>query len=818
MTRGRTDQEGATHRGDGVTVAAGGAAEPPATHPGRLLPPSRYRHPGDVIRLIAGSLVLIVAIAVEALTQGKLLGSSAPAVTWIGYDPAGHVLTGLLQVTVALAAAGVVAVTLRHRRFRLLAGLGAGAVAAGAALAGVLYLAGDQHPHAVAVTVAHGGWLASASFPGPPILAAAVAVAVAASPWLSRAWRRAAWVALAAAAAARLATGTVLPMELVLAFATGVTVGAGVLVAFGVPDRRMGPGGIAAVLRRAGLPVRSIEAADVETKGSRPFVAATDDGQHLFIKVLGSDQRDADLLYRAYRFVRLRDVGHTRPAASLIQAVEHQALVALMAERAGVRVPRVDQLIKAPAGTVLLVMDRVDGRALQELPAHQINSELLHRLWTEVDRLHHAGIAHRSLRAANVMVGNDGQPWLTDFSFSELTATQRQKDLDLAELIASLATLVGGEQAVASAATVIGAAGLTPVVPLLQPLALSAGTRRAIGHHEGLLVETRSAAAAASGGTGQELARIQRVRPRTLVTIAALAAAFYFILPQLAQVGSSWHAIQSAHWVWVPVVIAMSVLTYLASAVSLIGGVPGWVPFWPTVLTQAASSFINRVSPANVGGMALNARFLQKSGVDPAAGVAAVGLSALAGAVVHGILLVLFFALASRGLTQAFKLPSASKLLLILAVLAALVGIVLATRPGRRFAATRGLKALRSASASLRRVAASPVKLAMLLGGSAAVTLAYIGGLAASVQAFGGGAGFAEIGAVYMAASAIAAASPTPGGLGAIEAALVAGLTGVGLSSGAAVSAVLTYRLATYWLPVAPGWISLGFLQRGDYV
>ena len=98
------------------------------------------------------------------------------------------------------------------------------------------------------------------------------------------------------------------------------------------------------------------------------------------------------------------------------------------------------------------------------------------------------------------------------------------------------------------------------------------------------------------------------------------------------------------------------------------------------------------------------------------------------------------------------------------------------------------------------------------------MTLAYVGGLAASVQAFGGGAGLAAIGAVYMAASAIAAASPTPGGLGAIEAALVAGLTGVGLSPGAAVSAVLTYRLATYWLPVVPGWISLSFLQRRDYL
>jgi glycosyltransferase 2 family protein len=110
----------------------------------------------------------------------------------------------------------------------------------------------------------------------------------------------------------------------------------------------------------------------------------------------------------------------------------------------------------------------------------------------------------------------------------------------------------------------------------------------------------------------------------------------------------------------------------------------------------------------------------------------------------------------------------------------------LATRRGRRFASTRLLKALRSAYASLRQVAASPAKLALLIGGSALVTLAYIGGLAAALQAFGGGIGIAEIGAVYIAASAIAAASPTPGGLGAIEAALVAGLTGVGLGSGAA--------------------------------
>ena len=51
----------------------------------------------------------------------------------------------------------------------------------------------------------------------------------------------------------------------------------------------------------------------------------------------------------------------------------------------------------------------------------------------------------------------------------------------------------------------------------------------------------------------------------------------------------------------------------MASAISLVGCVAVRLPFWPLLGTQFASSFVNRVSPSNVGGMALNARFLQKS-------------------------------------------------------------------------------------------------------------------------------------------------------------------------------------------------------------
>jgi undecaprenyl-diphosphatase len=783
------------------------------------LPPARYRHPGDVIRLIIAGLVLAGALVVTVAAHAIYAGAGAAAVAAVVPSTvAGRVLAGLVQVLFAAAAVAAVVVTLRYRRFRLLASVAGVAVLAAAALIGIVELAGGAGPRALSAGAGQWSWLTGASLAGPALVAAAVADTVAAAPWLSRPWRRTAWITLWFAAVVRLVTGTASPVEVVVAFAAGVTVGAGVLVLFGVPDRRIGPGGIAAALAAAGLPVTRVEPAPVEAKGSRPFTAAAADGEPLFIKVLGSDQRDADLLYRAYRFIRLREVGDTRPAASLIQAVEHQALAAVMAERAGVAVPAVRQVIKTADGSALLAMERVNGRSLDRVPDQGLSDPLLRELWQQVDGLHRARIAHRSLRAANIVVDQAGRPWIVDFSFSELGATQRQIALDTAELLASLAAIIGAGRAVGSAVAVIGPDGVAAAVPLLQPLALSAGTRRAIASHDGLLTQTRAAAAAASGREDQQLARIQRVRPRTLLAIAAAAGAYYYLLPELAKVGSSWQSVLSADWAWLPLIIAMSAVTYLASAVALMGAVVPRIRFWPTVLAQAASSFINRVSPANVGGMALNARFLQKSGVDTSAGVAAVGVNSLVGAVVHLILIVVFFTWAGRGLGKAFKLPSTSKLLLILAVVMAIVGIVLATRPGRRFAAGKLIPGLKSAAASLRRVAKNPVKMIMLFGGSAVITLAYIGALAASVQAFGGGPGVVLVGAVYLGGAAVAAAAPSPGGLGAIEAALIVGLTGVGMAAGPAVAAVLLCRLATYWLPVAPGWLSWRALLRRDYV
>src|SRR5512135_3459214 len=101
-----------------------GASAAAVQHGGRLLSPARYRHPGDVIRLIVAGLVLAVAVAVTAVTHATYAGASAAAVTAVVPSTlAGRVLAGLVQVLFAGAAVAAIVVTLRYRRYRLLAGL-----------------------------------------------------------------------------------------------------------------------------------------------------------------------------------------------------------------------------------------------------------------------------------------------------------------------------------------------------------------------------------------------------------------------------------------------------------------------------------------------------------------------------------------------------------------------------------------------------------------------------------------------------------------------------------------------------------------------
>jgi len=224
------------------------------------------------------------------------------------------------------------------------------------------------------------------------------------------------------------------------------------------------------------------------------------------------------------------------------------------------------------------------------------------------------------------------------------------------------------------------------------------------------------------------------------------------------------------------------------------------------------------VTPAKVGGLALGARFMERQGVHPAVAVTGAGINAVAGAVMHAALLAFFVVAVGIGGLNGVHPPSARTVSLVgLGILAA-AALVAAVPAGRRLVYRHVVPSVKRAVGGMWELAGHPGKLALLFGGSALVTLCYAFGLVACVEAFGGGLTVPAIIATYLVGAAIAQAAPTPGGIGAVEAALIAGLTAAGLDKETAVPAVFLFRLATFWLPILPGWLAFTWLQRSDRI
>ncbi len=307
--------------------------------------------------------------------------------------------------------------------------------------------------------------------------------------------------------------------------------------------------------------------------------------------------------------------------------------------------------------------------------------------------------------------------------------------------------------------------------------------------------------------------RLERIKPRTLVSFCAGAFAAYFLLSQFTHLKLG-ALVGEANWIWVIFALVFSALTYLAAALSLLGFVPEKVPLGRTVLAQVAASFVKLVAPAAVGGVALNARFLQRAGVRPGLAVASVGASQLFGLASHIVLLLTFGYITGTERTPALS-PSRTVIAGLLTA-AVLVLVVTAIPVLRKFVSTRVRSLFAGVVPRMLDVLQRPKKLLTGIGGTLLLTAANVMCLDSAIRAFGGELSYASIAVVFLAGNALGSAAPTPGGVGAVEAALIAGLTFAGLPYETAAPAVLLFRLMVFWLPVLPGWVAFTHLTRKE--
>jgi uncharacterized membrane protein YbhN (UPF0104 family) len=799
---------------EAVTAAMNGSLETPVDEPPR---PARIRRPTDAMRFLLTAALLGLVLLLPAIARQTTSGIQSDITHTTAQAPhflltLGNLVStfGVLSVPVAFAVDRLI----RRDGLRIAVGLLAAIVALCVTLGLDAWVAANA-PQGLAE------YLAWTDRSGPvhdplhtdltPVIAYVTAVRLAGRPR----WQAVTWLVIGLAALAALAAGYASPLALAVTYLIGRAIGYGTLYAVGTPNPRPPGTAVLAALRKMGaIPSRSRRITDGPEE-TRRYQVSLDDGSGLDVTVLDRDQQTAGVLYRAWRRIRLRSGSPRRTLRSLRRSLEQESLMAYAAMVADVRTPRLVATSEVGTEAALLAYEHIAGRTLGALPDDEITDELLTGIWRQQRLLQANRLAHRRLEEGSILVAEDGLPYVVDLRAGEIAAGDLLLRLDLAQLLTTLALRVGPERVVRTADEVLGADALVASVPLLQKVALSRDTRAALRRHKDLLTRIREQILRLRPEIEVAPVRLERVRPRTVVSIIAGTAGVYFLLSQLSNVNLS-RLLAQADWRWAAVGLVASAVTYLAAAMMLIGFVPERLSLPRTVAVQLAGSFVKLVAPAAVTGVAVNTRFLQKAGVRPGQAVASVGASQLTGLMIHILLLVCFGFVSGSSSTESIA-PSRTVVIGLLLVAVLAVGVL--TIPPVRRLVTGRLKGLFSGVVPrLLDVLQSPRKILTGLGGTLLLTTAFVICLEASIRAFGGSLSWTAVAVVFLTGNALGSAAPTPGGLGAVEGALSLGLTLSGLPAETATSAVLLFRVLTFWLPVLPGWAAFTYLQRKEAI
>jgi uncharacterized membrane protein YbhN (UPF0104 family) len=289
-------------------------------------------------------------------------------------------------------------------------------------------------------------------------------------------------------------------------------------------------------------------------------------------------------------------------------------------------------------------------------------------------------------------------------------------------------------------------------------------------------------------------------------------------------------------WAALPALVALSALHYVAAALCLraAAGLRGRLP--ETVLVQLAAAASNRITPAGLGGAAVNVRYIVRRGHSAPSAVGVLTAIGALGAVADTVLLLAVW-LVDRGrgtvpggaaqliggrIAAALRIPPLSTPVLVAlsALAVAVAGVVLgvAGRVGRlRERLLRLVAAVREGAHAVLALRARPAALTLLLTTSAGTTLVMGVAFLVCVHATPGprtAAGAGTVLLLFLVGSAASSTVPMPAGIGSTEAALVGALLVTGDPVRHALATVLLFRAVTFWAPAPFGVVAARWLRR----
>jgi uncharacterized protein (TIRG00374 family) len=648
----------------------------------------------------------------------------------------------------------------------------------------------------------------------PRWIAMLAAMLTVSGPWLPARWRHWWWTLLLAFVPIHLVVSAIVPARSLLGLATGWFVGALVVLVSGTPALEVPLDGAVRAMARRGFIVSRL--AVVRPAGSGPLVLSAVADAHdaaSVIELYGPHQSSGGAVRQLWGKLRLRSTEAAPLQASMRRAVEHHALMAIAIADLGVANISTTAVAALDRGWTLYAHTPVSGTPITECAT----TTPVTRVWESLRNLHDHQISHGDLRDKVITV-NDGTVLFGGFGNAEYGATDNQLQSDIAQLLVTTSALYDAQSAVGAAIDSFGKDTVLTASRRLTKPAVPKQIRQSVTDPGAIISGTRAEVMRQTGTSKIPAETITRFTRSQVIQLVLLVGFVYVAYPFISTVPTFFSALWNANWWWALLGSAVSALTYFGAAATLWACANGAVSYWRLLITQVANTFAATTTPAGVGGLALSVRLLQKGGLSTLRATTAVALQQSVQVIVHVTLLILFSAAVGAGTDLSHFVPNATVLYLIAGLALGIAGAFLFIPRLRRWLGTEVRPKLAEVTSDLVKLAREPKRLGLILLGCAGTTLGMALALWASVGAFSGDATFITVTVVTMVGGTLASAAPTPGGIGAVEAALIGGLAAFGVPATVGVPSVLLYRVLTCWLPVFIGWPVMRWLTNNDMI
>lgn len=614
----------------------------------------------------------------------------------------------------------------------------------------------------------------------------------------------------------RIYLGMHFPMDLVGGFGVGLTIASIINYSFGDTQGKYVPAKIIkSKLSDLNISIKSIERASLDARGSTPFLVKVNKGPDLFVKVVDKSNNVADWLFKLSRKVLYRRLEDEAPFLTPKRQLEHEAYVAGLALSNGNQTPKIRGIIHIKEDMWAMAQEMIPGKSLDKISGDRITPKLLDEIWRQVKILHNAKIIHRDLRAANIFLDNNEQPWIIDFGFSEASVGKYAFYRDTVELIASLSLIADPDDVIRSAKKSIGKDELINALPYLDYASLSGATTELLKKRKGRLNEIKRALLASVDYKQLKKAKVKRVDLKSLLYIIMIGLALYVFIPQIGDLSESINSISSANLGMLLFAIILSTLSYFTA--TFVYKFLSYLPlgYFKTLVICIATSFTNRLLPASTGGIATNIRYLQKSGYDTTQASSITALNNLVGLIGHLTILFVVAGLSNTSLRDIIEIPVSRGVVVIAGlIVVALIVAIIAIKNLRKQTG----KIIDSVKIDLTKLFEHPDRFLFALISAMLTTSFYSMCLYVCAHAVGVDISVLEAFFVFTIGITAASVTPTPGGIGGAEAGLIAGFASIGIGADQGLTITLIYRLITFWLPILPGFIAFHYANKKQFL